>query len=128
MGVLDSLVGGDVSAEFVRVVEGFIQKQGGVAGLVKQFDKQGLGPIIQSWVEKAQTTPFRPGRSTAHWGMRRCSSWARNSASRQTKWPRSCQRFFRKQSRRSRPKGAVQHLDGGGDNAGFDEVNVVGGA
>ncbi len=58
MGVLDSLVGGDISAEFVRVVEGFIQKQGGVAGLVRQFEKQGLGPVIQSWVGKGANHPI----------------------------------------------------------------------
>ena len=62
MGVLDSLVGGDVSAEFVRVVDGFIQKQGGVAGLVKQFEKQGLGPIIQSWVGKGANHPISAGQ------------------------------------------------------------------
>ena len=58
MGVLDSLIGGGVSAEFVRAVDGFIQKQGGVAGLVKQFEKQGLGPIIQSWVGKVASHPI----------------------------------------------------------------------
>ncbi len=47
MGVLDSLIGGDVSAELVSVLNSFIQKQGGVAGLVTQFEKQGLGPIVQ---------------------------------------------------------------------------------
>ena len=58
MGVLDSLIGGDVSAELVSVVNSFIQKQGGVAGLVKQFEKQGLGPIIQSWVGKGANHPI----------------------------------------------------------------------
>jgi uncharacterized protein YidB (DUF937 family) len=58
MGVLDSLIGGDVSAELVSVVNSFIQKQGGVAGLVEQFEKQGLGPIIQSWVGKGANHPI----------------------------------------------------------------------
>jgi len=58
MGSLDNLVGGDVSAEFVRVVDSFIQKQGGVASLVSQFEKQGLGPIVRSWVGKGENHPI----------------------------------------------------------------------
>ncbi len=62
MGVLDSLISGDVSAELVNVVNGFIQKQGGVNGLVNQFEKQGLGPIIRSWVGTGENHPISPAQ------------------------------------------------------------------
>jgi len=40
------------------VVNSFIQEQGGVKGLVDQFEKQGLGPIIKSWVGKGENHPI----------------------------------------------------------------------
>ncbi len=58
MGSLDSLIGGDFSAEFVRAVESLIQKQGGVSGLVRQFEQQGLGSIAQSWVGTGANQPI----------------------------------------------------------------------
>ena len=60
MGVLDSLIGGDVSAELVNVVNGFIQKQGGVNGLINQFEIEGLGPIIRSWVGTGVSDSLTP--------------------------------------------------------------------
>jgi uncharacterized protein YidB (DUF937 family) len=62
MGVLDSLIGGDVTAELVNAVNGFIQKQGGVNGLINQFEKQGLGPIIRSWVGTGENHPISPAQ------------------------------------------------------------------
>ena len=69
MGVLDKLAGGDVSAELVRVVENFIQKQGGVSGLVKTFEKQGLGPTIQSWIGSGQNYPISPAQIQRAFGF-----------------------------------------------------------
>ena len=62
MGVLDSLISGDVSAELVNVVNGFIQKQGGLNGLINQFEKQGLDPIIRSWVGTGENHPISPAQ------------------------------------------------------------------
>ena len=50
MGILDGIVGGVVGGELASVVNGFIQKQGGVQGIVSQFEKSGLGPTVKSWV------------------------------------------------------------------------------
>ena len=43
MGLLDGVLGGVVGAEMVSVVNGLIEKHGGVQGLVSQFESQGLG-------------------------------------------------------------------------------------
>ncbi len=58
MGLLDGLIGGAVGAEMVTVVNGLIEKHGGVKGLVAQFQQQGLGPTIQSWVGNGENLPI----------------------------------------------------------------------
>jgi len=60
MGLLDGLIGGAIGAEMVTVVNGLIEKHGGVKGLVDQFQQQGLGPTIQSWVGNGENLPITP--------------------------------------------------------------------
>ncbi len=43
-------------------MNGFIQKLGGVRGVVSEFEKQGLGPTIQSWVGKSDNHPISSGQ------------------------------------------------------------------
>jgi uncharacterized protein YidB (DUF937 family) len=62
MSLLDGLVGGAVGAEMVTVVNGFIEKHGGVKGIVDQFQKQGLGPTVQSWVGTGENQPISPAQ------------------------------------------------------------------
>jgi uncharacterized protein YidB (DUF937 family) len=50
MGLLDGLVGGMVGAEMVTVVNGLIEKHGGVQGVVNQLRTSGLGPTVNSWI------------------------------------------------------------------------------
>ncbi len=60
MGLLDGLIGGAVGAEMVTVVNGLIEKHGGVKGIIDQFQQQGLGPTIQSWVGNGENLPITP--------------------------------------------------------------------
>jgi len=60
MGLLDGLVGGAIGAEMVTVVNGFIEKHGGIKGLADQFQQQGLGPTIQSWIGNGENQPVTP--------------------------------------------------------------------
>jgi uncharacterized protein YidB (DUF937 family) len=60
MGLLDGLIGGAIGAEMVTVVNGFIEKHGGIKGLADQFQQQGLGPTIQSWIGKGENLPVSP--------------------------------------------------------------------
>ena len=50
MGLLDGLLGGVVGAEMVTVVNGLIEKHGGIQGIVAQLEQQGLGGAVRSWV------------------------------------------------------------------------------
>jgi uncharacterized protein YidB (DUF937 family) len=57
MGLFDGLIGGIVGAEMATVVNGLIQKHGGVQGIIDQFEKQGLGATVQSWVGNGPNQP-----------------------------------------------------------------------
>jgi uncharacterized protein YidB (DUF937 family) len=58
MGLLDGVLGGIVGAEMVNIVGGVIDKHGGVQGLVSQFEQQGLGGVVQSWVGTGANQPI----------------------------------------------------------------------
>jgi uncharacterized protein YidB (DUF937 family) len=55
-GLLDGLVGGVMAG----VVNNLIQQHGGVQGIVSQFEKQGLGPTVRSWVSTGANQPISP--------------------------------------------------------------------
>jgi uncharacterized protein YidB (DUF937 family) len=44
------MLGGIVGAGMVSVVNGILEKHGGVQGVVAEFEKNGLGPTVKSWV------------------------------------------------------------------------------
>src|SRR5262249_8819561 len=50
MGLFDGVLGGIVGAGMVSVVNGILEQHGGLQGVVNQFEKNGLGPTVRSWV------------------------------------------------------------------------------
>jgi uncharacterized protein YidB (DUF937 family) len=58
MGLLDGLLGGIVGAEVTNLVSGFIEHHGGVQGLVSQFEQQGMGNVVQSWIGTGPNQPI----------------------------------------------------------------------
>jgi len=58
MGLLDGLLGGVVGAEMATVVNGLIEKHGGVQGIVAQLEQQGLGGTVRSWVGNGANQPL----------------------------------------------------------------------
>ena len=58
MGLFDGLLGGVVGAEMVTVVNGLIEKHGGVQGIVAQLEQQGLGGTVRSWVGTGANQPI----------------------------------------------------------------------
>ena len=57
MGLFDGVLGGVVGAGMVSVVNGIIEKHGGVQGIVNEFEKNGLGATVRSWVGTGPNDP-----------------------------------------------------------------------
>jgi len=60
MGMLDGLLGGIVGAGMMSVVNDILAKHGGVQGVVNEFEKNGLGATVQSWVGTGPNQPVSP--------------------------------------------------------------------
>lgn len=60
MGMFDGLLGGIVGGAMVNVVNGVIEKHGGLQGLVAEFERNGFGPTINSWVGTGANQPIAP--------------------------------------------------------------------
>jgi uncharacterized protein YidB (DUF937 family) len=60
MGLFDGLLGGIVGAGMVSVVSGIIEKHGGIQGVVSEFERNGLGPTVKSWVGTGPNQPISP--------------------------------------------------------------------
>lgn len=60
MGLLDGILGGLVGAGATRVIEQVLQNNGGVQGLISNFERNGLGAIAQSWVGTGQNQSITP--------------------------------------------------------------------
>jgi uncharacterized protein YidB (DUF937 family) len=58
--MLDGLLGGIVGAGMMTVVNGIIEKHGGLQGVVKQFEQNGLGATVQSWVGTGPNQSISP--------------------------------------------------------------------
>ncbi|HWE06725.1 MAG TPA: YidB family protein [Rhizomicrobium sp.] len=60
MGLFDGLLGGIVGAEMATVVNGLIERHGGVQGVVNQLRSNGLGPSVNSWINEGPNAPVAP--------------------------------------------------------------------
>lgn len=66
MGLLDAVGGamasggGGQGGDLMQVVMKLVQQHGGLEGLVAQFQKGGLGEIVQSWVSTGPNLPISP--------------------------------------------------------------------
>jgi uncharacterized protein YidB (DUF937 family) len=60
MGMFDGVLGGIVGAEMATVVNGLIEKHGGLQGIVTQLEQQGLGNTVRSWVAAGPNQAITP--------------------------------------------------------------------
>jgi uncharacterized protein YidB (DUF937 family) len=60
MGLFDGVLGGIVGAGMVSVVNGILEKHGGVQGVVGEFERNGLGATVRSWVGTGPNEPVAP--------------------------------------------------------------------
>ena len=60
MGMFDGLLGGIVGAGMVSVMSDILEKHGGMQGVVSEFEKNGLGATVKSWVGTGPNQPISP--------------------------------------------------------------------
>jgi uncharacterized protein YidB (DUF937 family) len=58
--MFDGLIGGIVGAGMVSAVNGILEKHGGLQGVVREFEKNGLGPTVSSWVGTGPNQSISP--------------------------------------------------------------------
>ena len=58
MGLLDGLIGGIVGAGMATAVNQILEKHGGLQGVVSEFERNGLGATVQSWVGMGPNQPI----------------------------------------------------------------------
>jgi uncharacterized protein YidB (DUF937 family) len=57
MGLLDGTLGGVIGAEALSLVKDYIEKHGGIQGVVAEFEKTGFGQHAKSWVSTGPNLP-----------------------------------------------------------------------
>ena len=57
MGLFDGLVGGVIGAEMATVVNGLVERHGGLQGMVAELQSKGLGGAVQSWIGTGPNQP-----------------------------------------------------------------------
>ncbi|HEX4568123.1 MAG TPA: YidB family protein [Vicinamibacterales bacterium] len=60
MGLFDGVLGGIVGGSMVSVVNGILEKHGGVQGVVNEFERNGFGQTVQSWVGTGPNDQIAP--------------------------------------------------------------------
>jgi len=62
MGLFDGILGGVIGAEMATVVNGLIERHGGIQGIVNQLEQQGLGAAVKSWVTTGANQNVTPAQ------------------------------------------------------------------
>jgi uncharacterized protein YidB (DUF937 family) len=57
MGLFDGVLGGVIGAEMATVVNGLIERHGGLQGVVSELQSKGLGGAVQSWIGPGANQP-----------------------------------------------------------------------
>ena len=60
MGLLDGVLGGVVGAGMVSVVNNLLEQHGGLPGLINQFQQNGFGDTVNSWVGTGPNKSISP--------------------------------------------------------------------
>ena len=52
MGMFDGILGGVIGAGATTLLNSYIEKQGGLQNVVSQFQKNGFGDTMKSWISQ----------------------------------------------------------------------------
>ncbi len=79
MSWLKGIIGGAIGAEALTLVKNYIEKQGGVEAVVKQFESSGFANKIRSWVSTGENLPINPIEVQQALGLDKLAEIARNA-------------------------------------------------
>ena len=58
MGLFDKILGGVVGVGATTLLNSFIEKQGGLQNIASQFEKNGFGDTMRSWISQGRNLPI----------------------------------------------------------------------
>jgi uncharacterized protein YidB (DUF937 family) len=58
MGTFDKILGGVIGVGATTLLNTYIEKQGGLQNVVSQFQKNGFGDTMKSWISQGQNLPI----------------------------------------------------------------------
>ncbi|MGA7383405.1 MAG: YidB family protein [Methylocella sp.] len=58
MGVFDGILGGVFGAGATTLLNNFIEQQGGLQNIASQFEKNGFGDTMKSWISQGRNLPI----------------------------------------------------------------------
>ncbi len=58
MGIFDGILGGIFGAGATKLLDSYIEKQGGLQNVVSQFEKTGFGDTVKSWISMGKNLPI----------------------------------------------------------------------
>ncbi len=79
MGLFDGVLGGVLGAGAVALVTKFVNQQGGIQGVVDQFQKKGLDGIINSWIGTGENQPVTADQITQTVGAEKINEMAKEA-------------------------------------------------
>lgn len=68
MSMFDGVLGGLVGGEMASVVNGLIERHGGLQGIISHLQSQGLGDAVRSWVSAGANQPISAAQITQAFG------------------------------------------------------------
>jgi uncharacterized protein YidB (DUF937 family) len=58
MGMFDGILGGVFGAGATTLLNSFIENQGGLQNIASQFEKNGFGDTMKSWISQGRNLPI----------------------------------------------------------------------
>jgi len=58
MGLLDGIIGGAIGVELASLINGYIEKRGGLQNVLQDFEKHGYAEKVKSWVGTGPNLPI----------------------------------------------------------------------
>ena len=79
MGLFDGVLGGVLGAGAVALVTKYVNQNGGLQGVIDQFQKQGLGGTINSWIGTGDNEPVTADQITKTLGTDKIQEMAKEA-------------------------------------------------